>query len=216
MDALKNSVVDLNIENVKRFARRALKERLPAYMAVMNGMAKGMEIVGKKYEKGEYYLSELVMAGEAMKEGMAILRPELKKSAARPVGKVVIGTVEGDLHDIGKNIVITMLMSAGFEVHDLGVDVSPNSFVRKTRKVRSKILAMSALLTTTFPHMKDVIDAVNKAGTHVKTIVGGASLNEEIAMMLGADAYGRNAIKGVEICKKWSQERSIADDTAHR
>jgi 5-methyltetrahydrofolate--homocysteine methyltransferase len=174
----------------------------------MEGMSKGMEIVGKKFEEGEFFLSDLIMAGETMKAGMEVLKPHLKAGQVKSMGRVVIGTVKGDIHDIGKNIVSTLLSSAGFEVHDLGVDVDVDRFVKAVQEFKAHILAMSALLTVTMPYMEEVIKAVEKAGirSQLKIIVGGAPLSEDYAKRIGADAYAEDAVTGVEKCKKLMDE----------
>jgi 5-methyltetrahydrofolate--homocysteine methyltransferase len=202
---LRDCVVNLDIDGVKRAAREALDAGVTPYEAIMDGMAKGMEVVGQKYEAGEYFLAELIMAGETMKEGLSVLQPYMKAGDMKHIGKVVIGTVEGDLHDIGKNVVITLLTASGFEVIDLGVDVPAEKFVEAVKQYKPDIVAMSALLTTTMVNMAKVIKALEQAGLRdkVKIIVGGAPLTEEYAKQIGADAYGRDAVEGVNICKKW-------------
>jgi len=205
---LRDAIVQLDIEGIRRIAQEALDKGIPAYEAVMEGMSKGMEIVGKKFEEGEFFLSDLIMAGETMKAGMEVLKPHLKAGQVKSMGRVVIGTVKGDIHDIGKNIVSTLLSSAGFEVHDLGVDVDVDRFVKAVQEFKAHILAMSALLTVTMPYMEEVIKAVEKAGirSQLKIIVGGAPLSEDYAKRIGADAYAEDAVTGVEKCKKLMDE----------
>ena len=175
------------------------------FKVVSEGMAKGMEVVGGNYEKGEYFLADLIVAGEAMKEGTKILEPHLKAGEAKASGRVVIGTVKGDMHDIGKGVVATMLSGAGFQVIDLGVDVPPEKFVEAVKKETPDIVGMSALLTTTMIEMENVIKALKEAGVRdkVKVIVGGAPVSHEYAEKIGADAYAREAVEGVSICKSW-------------
>jgi len=206
---LRDAVVNLDIDGVKRAAKEAIDAGVTPYEAIMEGMAKGMEIVGQKYEAGEYFLAELIMAGETMKEGLSVLQPYMKTGDMKHIGKVVIGTVEGDLHDIGKNVVITLLTASGFEVIDLGVDVPAEKFVEAVKQYKPDIVAMSALLTTTMVNMAKVIKALEQAGLRdkVKIIVGGAPLTEEYAKQIGADAYGRDAVEGVNICKKWVSKK---------
>jgi len=205
---LKDAIIRFDIDNIQSMAERALKEGVTAYDGVMNGMSKGMEVVGQKYQAGEFFLPELVMAGETFKEGLKIFSPHLKPSEISSQGRVVIGTVAGDLHDIGKNIVASLVGASGFEVHDLGVDISADQFLAKTRGISADIVAMSALLSTTFPHMREVIDAIRKAQVSAKALVGGAPLNADIAKSLGADGYGRDAVEGANICKAWASSRS--------
>ena len=204
LERLKEAIIKFDIDNIKSLAEDALKQGVSAYDCVMNGMAKGMEAVGQKYQLGEYFLPELVMAGETFKEGMRVFGAHLKPSEITSQGRVVIATVEGDLHDIGKNIVASMVEAAGFEVHDLGVDVSAERFLAEAKETSADIVAMSALLSTTFPHMKEVIDAIRKAQIAAKTLVGGAPINVETARSLGADGYGRDAVEGANICKQWA------------
>jgi len=202
---LKDCIVNLDINGVQKACKDALVAGIPPYEAVMEGMAKGMEIVGQKYETNEYFLAELITAGEVIKEGMKILGPHLKSGDLKVIGKVVIGTVRGDLHDIGKNVVSTLLKAAGFEVIDLGVDVPAEKFVEALRERKPDILAMSALLTATMPEMETVIKEVEKAKIRnkVKVIIGGALITTEYAKKIGADAAAKDAVEGVNLCKKW-------------
>nr|MDO8133954.1 corrinoid protein [Candidatus Njordarchaeum guaymaensis] len=187
----------------------ALDSHVRAYEIVKEGLAKGMEEVGKKYEDGAYFLSELIVSGEIMKDAMAILEPHLKSGEAVSEGTIVIGTVAGDLHDIGKNIVITLLKSAGFKVVDLGVDVPARRFVEEAKMNDAQVVAMSALLTTTMREMKNVIDALEQAGIREKlfVMVGGAALTEEFARKIGADAYGEDAVDAIRICRKMRESK---------
>jgi len=206
---LRDAIVNLDIDAVQKAAKEAIESGIPAYKAVIEGMAKGMEIVGQKYEDGEYFLAELIMAGETMKEGMAILEPHLKTGDIKAAGKVVIGTVRGDLHDIGKNVVITLLKAANFDVIDLGVDVSPEQFVEAVKKHEPNIVAMSALLTTTMIEMESVIKSLKEAGLRdkVKVIIGGAPITPEYAEKIGADAAAKDAVEGVRICTEWMETK---------
>ena len=202
---LKDSIVNLDIDGVKQAAEDALAAGIPAFKAVVDGMAKGMEVVGQKYEDGEYFLAELIMAGETMKEGMSVLEPHLKAGDIKSAGKVIIGTVRGDLHDIGKNVVMTLLKAANFDIIDLGVDISAEQFVEATKDNNPDIIAMSALLTTTMIEMEGVIKSLEKAGLRdsVKIIIGGAPITTEYAKKIGADAAARDAVEGVRTCTSW-------------
>ncbi len=208
LEELREAIVNLDVEGVKKACKEAVDAGIPAYKCVSEAVAKGLEMVGEKYERGEYFLADLVVAGEAVKEGMKILEPYMKTSGVEVLGKVVIGTVRGDMHDIGKNIAATMLGGAGFEVIDLGVDVSPEAFVEAVRKYRPHIVGMSALFTTTMIEMEKVIKALEDAGLRnkVKVIIGGAPVSREYAEKIGADAYARDAVEGVSICKSWILE----------
>lgn len=202
---IRDAIVNLDIDNIGRLCEEAVGAGVPAYQVVMEGMAKGMEVVGEKYERNEYFLAELIMAGETMKEGMKALEPHLKAGELKRTGKVVIGTVRGDLHDIGKNIVATLLNAAGFEVIDLGVDVPPEKFIEAIKENSPDILGMSALLTTTMIEMEAIIKELKKAGLRnkIKIIIGGAPITKEYAEKIGADAAAKDAVEGVNICKSW-------------
>jgi 5-methyltetrahydrofolate--homocysteine methyltransferase len=190
-----------DFNNIKELVQKALHAGISAYKIIMEGLAKGMDIVGEKYQRGEYFLAELVMAGETMKRAIEVLTPVLKAERATSKGKVVIGTVEGDIHDIGKNLVITFLTSAGLEVYDLGVDVPAQKFIDKIRETNATVLCLSALLTISIPEVKKVIDALKQANLRdkVKVVVGGAVINEEVAKEVGADLYGGDAANGAKL-----------------
>ena len=169
----------------------------------------GMNIVGEDFRDGILFVPEVLLAANAMKAGMAILQPILSETGAEPVGKMVIGTVKGDIHDIGKNLVGMMMEGAGFEVVDLGINTDAETYVEALRKHRPDILGMSALLTTTMPYMKVVIDELVEQGLRDDYIVlvGGAPLNDEFGAAIGADAYCRDAATAVEVAKQLVSER---------
>jgi len=169
----------------------------------------GMTIVGEDFRDGILFVPEVLLAANAMKAGMAILRPLLAETGAEPVGKMVIGTVKGDIHDIGKNLVGMMMEGAGFEVIDLGINTDAETYIAALEKEQPDILGMSALLTTTMPYMKVVIDTLKKSGIRDDYIVlvGGAPLNEEFGTAVGADAYCRDAATAVEVAKELIAER---------
>ncbi len=206
---LRDAIVNLDIEGVKKAAQDALAAGVPAYKAVIEGMAKGMEVVGQKYEDGEYFLAELIMAGETAKEGMTVLEPHLKAGDIKSVGKIIIGTVRGDLHDIGKNVVVTLLKAANFDIIDLGVDVAAEQFVEAVKQNNPDIVAMSALLTTTMIEMENVVKNLKKAGLrkNLKIIIGGAPITPEYAKKIGADAAARDAVEGVRTCTDWMKAK---------
>jgi len=208
---IRDAIVNLDIDGVQKACKDAVDAGIPAYKAVTDGMAVGMEIVGEKYEKNEYFLAELIMAGETMKEGMKVLEPHLKAGDVKTIGKVVIGTVRGDLHDIGKNVVATLLNAAGFEVIDVGVDVPAEKFVEEVKNSNANIVGMSALLTTTMIEMEAVIKALKDAGLRkkVKIIIGGAPITSEYAKKIGADSAARDAVEGVNICKSWVMKKRL-------
>lgn len=199
-----NSLAELDSETLKASLKDALHNQITVQEIIREGLGKGMEVVGEKYERGEYFLSELIMAGVTMREGMILLEPHLKGQTSQTRGKILIGTVEGDLHDIGKNIVATMLRSAEFEVHDLGVDVPPETFVKKTKEFKPDIVALSALLSVTIGKVEETIRALSDLSSRkdLKILVGGSCLNLKIAQELGADAFGRDAWDGVNQAKQ--------------
>ena len=164
----------------------------------------GMNIVGKDFRDGILFVPEVLMSASSMKAGMALLKPLLAKSGAKPVGKIVVGTVKGDIHDIGKNLVGMMMEGAGFEVFDLGINVDAEDYLSALEEHKPDILGMSALLTTTMPYMKVVIDSLKERGLRedLLVMVGGAPLNEEFGNSIGADAYCRDAATAVEVAKQ--------------
>jgi 5-methyltetrahydrofolate--homocysteine methyltransferase len=184
--------------------KEALAEKIAPARILNEGLIAGMQIVGDKFKNNEFYVPEVLIAARAMKMGMEILAPELKKAGVEPVGKIVIGTVKGDLHDIGKNLVSMMLQGGGFEVIDLGTDVSPEKFVQAVQEKGAKIVAMSALLTTTMPQMAGVIKALNDAGLAgtVKTMIGGAPVTQDYANEIGASGYSPDAASAVDKAKE--------------
>ena len=187
-------------EQVGELTRNAIKEGLPPREILDAGLIGGMNLIGEQFRKHEVFLPDLLMAAKAMYAGLDELKPLLEKDGASSLPKVVIGTVHGDLHDIGKNLVGIMLRGAGFEVIDLGNDVSPQEFVTAARESGAQLIGMSALLTTTMPRMAEVIDSLKEAGIRdrVKVIVGGAPVTAEYAEKIGADVYGPNAASAVE------------------
>jgi len=200
------SIIDGDPEQAVELARQALEQGVDPLAAITKGYAPGMDVVGELFETGEYFLPDLVIAGEAMTQAVKVLEPELIKrhQTRETLGKVVIGTVEGDIHEIGKNLVATMLSAAGFQVYDLGVDVPAQAFVDKVREVGADIVGLSALLTTTMLNQAKVIEALQEASLRerVKVAVGGAPVNQDWAEEIGADAYCENAMAAV----RWARE----------
>jgi len=205
-ERLRIAVLELDADRVKTIAQEAVQIGVDPVEAIDEGLSKGVRTIGDKFAAGEAFLTELVMAGEAMKAGVEVFRPVIleRRLQRKSVGIVVIGTVRGDIHDIGKNIVAVMLEAAGFEVNDLGVDVAPESFVDKTKETKAQIVAMSALLTVTTPEQKNTIDTITKAGIRkaVKVAVGGAAVTPEWAREIGAEGYSDNAVDAVELFRK--------------
>jgi len=187
-------------EKVRMLTESALGQKVEAPMILDEGLIAGMEVVGKRFGAHEIFLPDVLLAARAMNAGLAVLEPHLGQGDVVTRGKVVIGTVQGDLHDIGKNLVGIMLAGAGFEVIDLGKDVSPQQFVDTARESKADVIGMSALLTTTMPMMKQVVSLLKKQGldSSVRTVIGGAPVTEEYAREIGADAYGFDAANAVE------------------
>lgn len=174
------------------------------------GLVAGMDIVGVDFRDGILFVPEVLMAANAMKAGMEVLRPLLTETGAQRIGKAIVGTVKGDIHDIGKNLVAMMLEGAGFEVVNLGINVDADTFLKAIEEHQPDILGMSALLTTTMPYMKVVVDALGEEGIReeIYVMVGGAPVTENFAREVGADAYGRDAAVSVEIAKRYMQRKN--------
>ena len=207
---LKRAVLEGDEERAAELTRSVLEEGIEPARILNEGLVPAMDVVGREYEEGERYIPEMLISAEAMKAAMEVLRPKLVETGAKPRGKVVIGTVEGDLHDIGKNLVAMMLEGAGFEVIDLGTEVTAEQFVQAVEEHNPDIVGMSALLTTTMVHMPEVIEALKKAGLRddkVKVIVGGAPITQEYADKIGADGYAPDAASAVELAKRLVGER---------
>lgn len=205
-ERIKNGIVNFDVEGIKSASQEAMNLKIDT-ATIIKVMGKGMDIVGKKYESGEYFIPELIMAGETMKEGITVLEPYMTGEAQSSLGTAIVATVKGDLHDIGKNIFIMLLSTAGFKVIDLGIDVSAEEIVNAVKEYHASILGLSALLTTNLEQMPLVINELAKAGLRdkVKVIIGGATVTEDFANQIGADGYAKEAVRGVELCKKWAQ-----------
>jgi len=191
--------------DLMRLIEAALTEGIGPDAILKEGLIRGMEEVGEKFKEGELYIPEVLAIAKGMKQAMDILNPKLIQSGFKATGKIILGTVKGDLHDIGKNIVKMMLEGAGFVVDDLGIDVPAERFVEAVRTNNAQVLGMSALLTTTMNYMREVIEAVTEAGLrgNIKVIVGGAPVTQKIAEQIGADGYAPDAILAVEKVKEW-------------
>lgn len=203
LQALAQAIINGKAPEAKALTESALAEGVSAAEVLNNGLVAGMNVVGEKFKNNEFYVPEVLIAARAMKNAMEVLRPQLAKSGVEPKGKVAIGTVRGDLHDIGKNLVAMMLEGAGFEIHDLGVDVKPEQFV-EAAKNGADIIAMSALLTTTMPAMKDTIEALKSEGVREKTcvMIGGAPVTQNYCDEIGADGYAPDAASAVDKAKE--------------
>lgn len=204
--AMAQSIIDGETEVAGQLAQQAIEQGIEPLDAINQGFTVGVNYVGEQFGLGEMFLPELVLAGEAMKAAVTVLEPETAKRGAerQMLGKVVLGTVEGDMHDIGKTLVATMLSASGFQVYDLGANVSVETFVEKARQVNADIVGLSALLTTTMVKQKDVIEALDDLGLRpkVKVMVGGAPITSSWADEIGADGYGEDSIRAVAVAKK--------------
>ncbi len=204
MKTIAESLTNLDDETCKATLKKAIDEGVPVETIIREGLGKGMEEVGQRYENGEFFLSELIMAATIMDESMVMVKPLLKyDESGASTGKLVIGTVEGDMHDIGKNIVIAMLESAGFQVIDLGVDVAPEKFVETIKEEKPDIVSMSVLLSATVDKVQETIEAIKAGGVRdtVKILVGGRAIDDQIGGKMGADAYGEDAWDAVRKAK---------------
>ena len=203
---IKDSVIAGEVDEVNDLVKKAVDEGQEVKKIMSEGLIAGINIVGEKYDSGEFFLPEMVIAATAMKEGLKVLNPLLKEGDIESAGTVVLGTAQGDIHDIGKSIVGTMLEGAGFMVTNIGVDVGSEKFVEVAKEKSADIIGVSALLTTTMVKMEDVIKAVKEAGLKAKVMIGGASVTQEFADKIGADGYAPDAPSAVgkarELVKK--------------
>jgi len=189
-------------DEVKRLVQAALDESVGAEDILTNGLIAGMSIIGAKFKKNEVYVPEVLIAARAMNAGMVILEPALIEAGVEPAGRIAIGTVKGDLHDIGKNLVMMMLKGGGFDVVDLGIDVDAEKFLEAVKEKNVKVVALSALLTTTMPQMANVINTLKDAGlSDVKVMIGGAPVTQSYADEVGADGYAPDAATAVDVAK---------------
>jgi len=200
---LNTSVVEGNADRVEELTRQALDQGSGVKKILDEGLIAAMDVVGERFEKKELFIPEMLLAAEAMTRGLDLLRPLFAESGIKPQGTVVIGTVEGDRHDIGKSLVSMMMGCAGFRMIDLGVDVSPEQFVKAVKEEGAHLVGMSALLTTTLPSMKATIEALKEAGLRdkVKTLIGGAPVTQKYADEIGASGYAPDAATGVKKAK---------------
>jgi corrinoid protein of di/trimethylamine methyltransferase len=203
--AMRQAVIDGDVDQARELARQCVAAGVDPLLALDRGYTPGVTFVGEQFGRGEMFLPELVLGGEAMKAAVAVLEPELQRrgTARASLGRVLLGTVHGDVHEIGKTLVHTMLAASGFEVHDLGVDVPAARFVDAVRTLRPQVLGLSALLTTTMPGQREVIEALAAADLrrHVKIIVGGAPVTQQWAGDIGADGYGEDALRAVTVVR---------------
>ena len=202
LEDILNYVIEGEDEDIGELIQEALESGIPANDILKQGLIAAMDIVGAKMESGEMYIPEVLLSAETMRVGLDLIRPLLSESDMSSSGKVVIGTVEGDLHDIGKNLVAMMLEVSGFEVVDLGIDQSVEAFLEACESEKPDVVGLSALLTTTMEAMKEICEAVKDRHDHVKVVVGGAPITEEFAQQIGADGYSDDAGSAVALCKQ--------------
>jgi 5-methyltetrahydrofolate--homocysteine methyltransferase len=201
LNALSQAVIKGDQKTAVEVTKQAIAEGMAPANILTNGLIAGMNVIGTRFKANEVYIPEVLIAARAMKMAMEILEPKLVEAGVKPLGKAMIGTVQGDLHDIGKNLVTMMLKGAGFEVIDMGVDVSPEKFVAKAKEVNPNVIGLSALLTTTMPAMEKTIKAIKDAGLKVKTMIGGAPVTQAYADKIGADGYAPDAASAVDTAK---------------
>jgi 5-methyltetrahydrofolate--homocysteine methyltransferase len=204
LKALADAILKGDREKAREITQQAIDEKLTPQDIISNGLIAGMGVVGVKFKANEFYVPEVLIAARAMHASMDLLKPLIAESGMEPVGRALIGTVKGDLHDIGKNLVAMMLEGAGFEVVDLGVDVKNEQFIQAVKDKGSKVLCLSALLTTTMPAMKEVIESLKAAGMRdgIKIMVGGAPVTQAYAEEIGADGYAADAASAVDKAKE--------------
>lgn len=200
LSKMRENLIYGKVNDVRDMVKKAIDEGQDVEKILNEGLISGMDIVGEKFKKNEFYIPEMLMAARAMKEGMKVLKPVLIQKDVKALETVALGVVKGDLHDIGKNLVVMMLEGAGFKIIDLGVDVFPEKFVKTVKEKKVQVVGLSALLTTTMPFMKEVIKSLEEEGLRnkVKVIIGGAPVNQDYADEIGADGYAVDAASAVD------------------
>ena len=206
-EAIREALVTFDVEALKKMVLQAVQMEVKAER-IVDVMSEGMERVGQKYEAGEYFVSELIIAGETMKDALEVLEPYMEEATDGKLGTAVVATVAGDLHNIGKNIFVTLMTTAGFKVIDLGVDVSADTIVEAVKEHRPHVLGLSALLTTNLEQFPIIVEKLKTEGVRdaVRVIIGGATITEEYARQARVDGYAKTAIAGVNLCKGWINE----------
>ena len=202
LKALAEAVIKGDPNTAVTITKQAIAEKMPAGDVLKDGLIAGMDVVGVRFKSNEIYIPEVLIAARAMKMAMQVLEPELVKAGVKPIGKFIVGTVQGDLHDIGKNLVAMMMKGAGFEVIDLGVDVTSEKFVEKTKTTGAQLVGMSTLLTTTMPKMEKTLKDLRNAGLKAKVMIGGAPVTQNYADKIGADGYAADAASAVDVAKR--------------
>ena len=202
LEALKDAVIKGDQDKAKQITEAALAESVDPEKILNEGLIAGMNIIGAAFKKNEVYVPEVLIAARAMKNAMVVLEPRLVEAGVEPLGTVAIGTVQGDLHDIGKNLVMMMLKGAGFNVIDVGTDANPQKFVDAVKTGEAKLVGLSALLTTTMPMMEKTVAAFKEAGVDAKVMIGGAPVTQEYADKIGAAGYAADAASAVDVAKE--------------
>ena len=202
LEALKDAVIKGDQDKAKQITEAALAESVDPEKILNEGLIAGMNIIGAAFKKNEVYVPEVLIAARAMKNAMVVLEPRLVEAGVEPLGTVAIGTVQGDLHDIGKNLVMMMLKGAGFNVIDVGTDADPQKFVDAVKTGKAKLVGLSALLTTTMPMMEKTVAAFKEAGVDAKVMIGGAPVTQEYADKIGAAGYAADAASAVDVAKE--------------
>ena len=207
LKSLENAIIEFDTEEAERIIQQAIKEEF-APQEILKAVSNGLNQVGNLYETNEYFLSELMLCGDTAKSAIDLLKPYIAETETKMLGTIVFGTVKGDIHDIGKTIVSSFMIGAGFMVHDIGIEVDEAAFVKAVKEHKPDILAISALLSTTREYMRDVVNALKQAGLReqIKIIVGGRPVTPEFTKAIGADATATNPLDAVEICKKWIEK----------
>jgi 5-methyltetrahydrofolate--homocysteine methyltransferase len=210
MEDLRQSVIDGDMHGTQELVAKALMEKASPEQVLREGLISAMAEVGRRFENNEFYVPEMLVSARAMKSGLVLLRPHLIADHVQAVGKVIIGTVQGDLHDIGKNLVGMMLEGVGFEVIDLGVDVTSDQFVAAVKEHQPDLIACSALITTTMPRMEDIILSLKKAGVRdqVKVMIGGAPVTEQYAQAIGANGFAPDAASAAALAQALIREQA--------
>ena len=202
LEALKNAVIKGDQNTSKEITAAAIKEGMNPESILNEGLIAGMNVIGAAFKKNEVYVPEVLIAARAMKTAMEILEPKLVEAGVEPVGTIVVGTVQGDLHDIGKNLVAMMLKGAGFNVVDIGTDASPEKFVASAKESKAKVVGLSALLTTTMPMMEKTVAAFKDAKVDASVMIGGAPVTDEYRQKIGAAGYAPDAASAVDVAKQ--------------
>ena len=208
LQAIAENIIKGQAPKVGELVTQALDEGIPVRDILHEGLIAGMNVVGNKFKNNEFYVPEVLIAARAMKQGMALIQPRLVSEKIEPLGKVSIGTVKGDLHDIGKNLVAMMLEGAGFQIIDLGIDVSPEKFIESVKEQGAQIICMSALLTTTMPSMQTTVEAIQEAGLgdSVRVMIGGAPVTQAYADQIGANGYAPDAASASDKARELVEE----------